>query len=90
MIVVFFRGIFSTKFWFNRTSKIGAVEGVSVGVMKDYKLKLRDLRASHTLWSSVEEKKRKKKKTFDFSFNDEFVWWKNVHLGFGIVRFAFD
>ncbi len=27
--MVFFRGRFSTKFWFNRTSKIGAVEGVS-------------------------------------------------------------
>jgi hypothetical protein len=26
---VFFRGRFSTKFWFNRTSKIGAVEGVT-------------------------------------------------------------
>ena len=25
---MFFRGIFSTKFWFNRTSKISAVEGV--------------------------------------------------------------
>ena len=28
VIVVFFRGIFSTKFWFNLTSKISAVEGV--------------------------------------------------------------
>jgi hypothetical protein len=26
---VFLRGKFSTFFWFNRTSKIGAVEGVS-------------------------------------------------------------
>jgi hypothetical protein len=38
-----FGSIVPRKFWFNRTSKIGAVEGVSVGVMKDYKLKLRDL-----------------------------------------------
>ena len=38
---MFFRGIFSTKFWFNRTSKISAVEGV------------RDLHVSRTLQSGL-------------------------------------
>ena len=40
VIVVFFRGIFSTKFWFNRTSKISAVEGVSCGKYNSLKIRL--------------------------------------------------
>ncbi len=33
LIVVFFQGIFSAKFWFNRTSKIGTVEDVKKGFL---------------------------------------------------------
>jgi hypothetical protein len=48
---------------------------MSVGVLKDYNLKLRNLRASHTLGRGLYTKKMDQKKNVFLVF---FVFWANL------------